>query len=535
MPRGFDITLKSSYFNHLAFGSLAVSIYFMKKPVYFFILLGFSLFTGPCLYGQNTTAKMDGVFNEQFRNGLLTGNLLIARQGKIIYQKSFGFQDIANQVQNTAASAFALASVSKQFTSTAVLQLKEKGKLRLGDPLIKYFPDFPFPNITIRHLLTHTSGLPDYELFDALIEKEPGRIFTNHDIIPALKIWKNGLLFKPGDSWSYSNMNYCLLALLIEKLSSETLQNYLAKNIFKPTGMQHTYLENKLIKHQNPDRTVNYEYPTYYTSTIMNVDSMADEHRMIFNLGGFSGQGGLTSTSEDMLRFDNAFFAGMLISAADLEEALAPVKLNDGTAAKAKDGFGNMGACGYGFGWFTLNDTTKGKIVLHDGGRPGISTIHLHNLRTDQTIILLANVAGNVNDLAVSAYHLLNGEPAPGLRIPLIYTYARALVNEGVDVATVKLQYLRDNPLYQMPDNRMWVQLGYQLLFQKAEYKPLGVEAFKTASLLFPDDWYVTQGFAAALEQAGKKDLAILMYKKCILLNPRADYAAGRLRELEAK
>ncbi|MFI5163464.1 MAG: serine hydrolase [Sphingobacteriales bacterium] len=506
----------------------------MKKLPYFLILLSVSLLTRSGLYGQNISVKMDSVFNKQFADGLLMGNLLVAEHGKIIYKKSFGFRDIAIHLPNTAMSAFALASISKQFTATAVVQLKEKGKLRLDDPFIKYFPDFPFPDITIRHLLTQTSGLPEYELFDRLVEKEPGRIFTNADVIPALKVWNKGLYFKPGDSWLYSSMNYCLLALLIEKLSKETLQVYLSKHIFKPAGISRTYLENELIMHPNPDRTVNYEYPSYYAPGLVNVDSIAGDHQMIFNLGGFSGQGGLTSTTEDLLLFDNALFAGKLISAADLEEALTPVKLNKGATARARDGFGDMGASGYGFGWFIMIDTTKGKIVWHDGGRPGISTVHLHNLRNDQTVILLENTTYDAHAPAASAYHLLNGEPSPSLQVPLIRIYAQTLVKDGADAATAKMLCLRGNPLYKMPGNYMWVDLGYQL-YLKPAYIPLSVECMKTACLLFPDDWYVLQYYAAALENAGKKDLALLMYKKSVSLHPLDDWAAGRLKALEAK
>src|ERR1700744_528699 len=238
----------------------------MKKTICFFTVI-ITLATSN-LYGQSITSKIDSVFNVPYRKNSLNGNLLVADKGKIIYQRSFGYRDVAAKQPNTAASAFGLASISKQVTSTAVLQLKEKGKLKLDDHFVKYFPDFPFPEITIRQMLTHTSGLPDYELFDKLIEKEPNHIFGNKDIIPALKVWSKGLNFKPGEEWSYSNMNYCLLALLIEKLSGETLQTYLEKNIFKPAGIHHTYIENMILKTNNPDRTVNYEPLTFYSNKL---------------------------------------------------------------------------------------------------------------------------------------------------------------------------------------------------------------------------------------------------------------------------
>jgi CubicO group peptidase (beta-lactamase class C family) len=507
----------------------------MKKTICFLTVIAIVLCVTSNLFGQNITFKIDSVFNVPDRNSLLNGNLLVAEKGKIVYQRSFGLRDVASQQPNTPASAFGLASVSKQFTSTAVLQLKEKDKLRLDDHFIQYFADFPFPQITIRQMLTHTSGLPDYELFDKLIEKEPGRIFGNKDIIPALKVWNKGLQFKPGDDWSYSNMNYCLLALLIEKLSGETLQNYLEKNVFKPAGIHHTYIENLILKRNNPDRTVNYEYPTFYAGKLVPVDSVPDEHKMIYNLGGFSGQGGLTSTAEDLLRFDNAFFSGKLINTNDIEEVLTPVKFNNGKTAEVFDDFVDLGASGYGMGWFILKDTTKGKIVWHTGGRPGISTAHLHNLKTDQTIIMLQNTQENSTTPAVYAYHLLNGESMHGGGISIIRFYAQTLVNHGADAAAIKLQTLRSDSTYQMPYDWMWVHLGYQL-YSKKEFIPLAVEALRTASILYPDNWYVNMGYATALENAGKKDLAIVLYKKSIAENPKQDdYSANRIKALEGK
>jgi len=507
----------------------------MKKNACLLAIITSLVFYTSRLHAQSIASKMDSVFSVPARSNSLNGNLLVAEKGKIVYQRSFGLRDIANNQPITPASAFGLASVSKQFTSTAVLQLKEKGKLKLDDHFVKYFPDFPFPEITIRQMLTHTSGLPDYELFDKLIEKEPNRIFGNKDIIPALKVWSKGLQFKPGDDWSYSNMNYCLLALLIEKLSGETLQTYLDKNIFKPAGIQHTYIENLILTRNNPDRTVNYEYPTFYASKLVPVDSVPDEHKMIYNLGGFSGQGGLTSTAEDLLKFDNAFFAGKLINLIDVNEALTGVKFNNGQTAQVFDEFVDLGASGYGMGWFVLKDTTKGKMVWHTGGRPGISTAHLHNLKTDQTIIMLQNTQERSTTPVVYAYHLLNGELKHGADIPIIRIYAETLVNEGADAAAIKLQSLRNDPAFQMPNDWQWAQLSYQLL-EKKEDVPLALEAIRTASLVYPDNWYINQFYATALEKAGKKDLAIVMYKKSIAENPKQDdYSASRIKALEAK
>ena len=129
----------------------------MRNSVCFVLLSAACLLAPTTLHSLDRTG-IDEEFSAQANQGLLMGNLLIARQGKVVYEHSFGFQDMERAIPNTRASTFALASISKQLTATAVLQLSEKNKLNLDDSLAKYFPDFPFPPITIRHLLTQTSG-----------------------------------------------------------------------------------------------------------------------------------------------------------------------------------------------------------------------------------------------------------------------------------------------------------------------------------------------------------------------------------------
>jgi CubicO group peptidase (beta-lactamase class C family) len=505
----------------------------IRKPVITVLIFLAACLTAPGVLHSQITTKFDQEFFAQADSGLVMGNLLIAQQGKIVYEKSFGLQDIENAIPNTQASSFALASISKQFTATAILQLSEKGKLNLDDPLTKYFPDFPFAQITIRHLLTHTSGLPEYELFDELIKKEPEKVFGNPDIIPALKVWTKGLYFKPGDDWRYSNVNYCLLALVVEKVSGESFTAYLKRHIFEPAGMKHTYLENYLVKTANPNRTVNYEYPTYFASKMERVELIPFDKEMIQSLGGFYGQGGLTSTAEDLLRFDNAFFANKLLSASSVQLALSPAQLNNGRPAEAYK-FGVFGASGYGMGWFILSDTSKGQIVWHDGSRPGISTVHLHNLKTNQTVILLQNTPEPGNDSAICAYQMLNGGSCLRPSISLIRIYGQTLIKDGPEAADAKLETLRQNPLYKMPEDYMWMYLGYQLM-EKKEYLPLSIEVFKKAAALFPNAWYITQGYAAALAQAGETEQAILLYKKCLAQNPQNDFAKEQIKLLQAK
>jgi tetratricopeptide (TPR) repeat protein len=129
----------------------------------------------------------------------------------------------------------------------------------------------------------------------------------------------------------------------------------------------------------------------------------------------------------------------------------------------------------------------------------------------------------------------LNGELKQSADIPIIRIYAETLVNEGADAAAIRLQSLRNDPAFQMPNDWQWAQLSYQLLEKKQDIQ-LALEAIRTASLVYPDNWYINQFYATALEKAGKKDLAIFMYKKSIAENPKQDdYSANRIKALEAK
>ena len=188
----------------------------MKTPL--FQLASFLLLITNVCYSQDKAAVFDAYYsNTSFAH--LNGTLLLAEKGQVIYEKSSGFADFVTQIPNTTQSKYNLASISKIITSTVILQLMEKGKLKLEDPIVRYFPEFPYAGITIRHLLTHTSGLPDLELYEDLVKAYPDTVVTNSIIIPQLIVQKRPLYFQPGDKWSYCNTNYELLGLVIEKIT----------------------------------------------------------------------------------------------------------------------------------------------------------------------------------------------------------------------------------------------------------------------------------------------------------------------------
>jgi CubicO group peptidase (beta-lactamase class C family) len=487
---------------------------------------------GTIAIAQSKAEKLDSLFNSLYTYRQINGNVLVAENGRAIYQKSFGYLNFEEKVSHSENSIFSLASISKTFTAIAVLQLKENGKLLLDDYVIKHLKEFPYHDITIRNLLSHTSGLPDYDIFEEPINSNPNKIITNKDVLPALIAWKKPLEFKPNEKWGYSNINYNLLALIVENITGKTFQEYVGKNIFAPANMTNTYFKTDSVALRGKNKSVNYVYPTLYSSTLQNVDSLERFRWNVFNLRGIKGQGNIISTTEDMLKFDQVLYSGKLLKTSTLEEAFIPTKLTSGANADANIGIGKTS---YGLGWFIFDDNTNGKIVWHTGGVPGALSILLRNIDKKQTVILLDNTASKgLYKNGVNAMNILNNKPVSTTRQTLTGIYGSTLVEKGIDIAFVKLNKLRDDSTrYYLNEDDM-NDLGYQLLYEATfdRHNELALEVFKQNILLFPNSYNPYDSYGEALAKVGKKEQAILMYQKSIKINPDNEGGKKALEEL---
>ena len=300
-------------------------------------------------------------------------SLAVVKNGRVIKTKGYGLANLEWNVPATPDTAYQLASVSKQFTATAIMLLVEDGKLQLSDSITKYFSELPatWSNITVRHLLTMTSGIKDY-----LNVVPPSEWRNDFTYARLLEIMKNEPLeFAAGDKYAYSNSNYVLLAMLIQRLSGKSYDAFLAERVWGPLQMTATRRDSPfdLIPH----RAALYDWKT---NKFEHIDLL---NPTLWN----NGDGGLLSTVLDLAKWDAALYTERVLKKAVLEQMWAETPVNGG------------GKSGYGFGW-SLSGARGHRMIGHGGGRPGTSTQISRFVDDSLTVIVLMNGRGSAYSIA---------------------------------------------------------------------------------------------------------------------------------------
>jgi len=324
------------------------------------------------LYYDPTKAdeRIDEIITNLHRKSGFNGNVLVAKNGKIIYERAIGWADHLHRDSLKINSVFELASVSKPFTSTAIMMLVEDGKLRLNQNVREFYPDFPYDSITVELLLTHKSGMMNYVYFvDDLWkaqkkDERPG--ITNQDVMKLIAEHRPNPYSKPNKRFHYNNSNYMVLAAIIEKVSGQKFSQFMAENIFKPLGMKNTAVYSKAEFEKIPVDVVGHDR-TWRRSVAQNF------------LDGPVGDKGVYSTIHDLYLFDRAMRKGKLLKPETMDSVYAPHNLMQ------------RGHFNYGYGWRTF-EKGKNKVVYHTGWWHGFRNIYLRQVNKDITIILLTNL-----------------------------------------------------------------------------------------------------------------------------------------------
>ena len=314
-------------------------------------------------------AQLERYFMQRYRYEAFNGVVLIAHNGRPIYKQSFGYSDLATRDRLTDTIPFELASVSKTFTSTAVLKLAEQGVINLDNLVSVYFPNFPYENMTVRHLLAHRSGLPDYVYMDNRYITDRKHYMDNTDVVNIFTEKHPRLLFPVDSKFEYSNSNYALLAAIVAQATGVKFQKYMKDSIFEPLGMHHSYVFDFEDSIQ-PD----------YARTH---DAWGQKLRDVC-FDGAVGDKGVYSTAADMLKWDNALKSGKILSDETIEEAYKPRSFETGS-------FANVNVKNYGYGWRMAKQTDGNNIIYHNGWWHGNNNVFARNLRDNTTIIILGN------------------------------------------------------------------------------------------------------------------------------------------------
>lgn len=295
-----------------------------------------------------------------------SGGVLIVKNGKTLYERYMGFADADKQQPITDTTPFHVASTSKTVTSTAVLQLVAAGKLNLYDPVTKFFPAFPYTTITVRHLLTHTSGLRNYAYFFPLAKWNKKITATNRDVLDVIITTKPALEFITGTEFKYSNTNFSLLALIVEEASKLSFPDYVQQNIFDRCGMVHSYI----LSVRNKER--------YMPSWKANGNMYNFEY-----LDAIYGDKNLYTTCRDLRAYDSAIQHNILLPQALYDSAWQPIS-NDPHYRDTIEY--------YGLGWRIKDWPNGNKIVYHNGWWHGNNAVFQRVYQDTAVIIATGNV-----------------------------------------------------------------------------------------------------------------------------------------------
>lgn len=322
---------------------------------------------------KQKSIKLDTFFNKLKATYGFNGAVLVAQYGKIIYKKGFGYSNYFTKSNINTHTHFQLASVSKQFTAVAIMQLKEKGLLNYEDPIYKHIPGFPYDSsLTIRSLLTHRSGLSDYAYnMDKIYDKKVP--LTNQKVVEMMVRLKPHIDYRPNAKFSYNNTNYMLLAYIVEKLSGMNFRDYAKKNLFEAAGMSESFVYDPL--HPEMLRTAATGYVPRRGGPVVSE----------FNhLDGVTGDKGIYSTVEDLYHWDTALNEEKLVKFSTLEEAFTPQHTSPKVLPK-----------NYGFGWRLAQLDNGEWLTYHTGWWHGFKNYYLHNPKDNSAIIILGNMANH--------------------------------------------------------------------------------------------------------------------------------------------
>lgn len=315
--------------------------------------------------GSNCSpSRIDSLFHEYDNPNAAGASVLVIKDGKVLFNKAYGLANLESKISSNTNTNYRLASMTKQFTAMATMILAERKKLSYDDPLTKFFPDFPAygKQITVRHLLNHTSGLIEYS---DVIPEGTTTPLTDRDVLSMMKK-QDRTYFPPGSQFRYSNSGYTLLGLIVEAASGVSFPEFLRQNIFEPLGMTNTRFYQR---EDFTDRKRAYGY-TRKEGGFEKTDQSLTSSTL--------GDGSVYSSVEDLFKWEQALYTTRLVSAETLKRAFSAGATTDDRKL------------GYGFGWF-IGDYRGLRTIYHGGNTVGFTSVIRRFPEQKFAVIVLTN------------------------------------------------------------------------------------------------------------------------------------------------
>jgi CubicO group peptidase (beta-lactamase class C family) len=434
----------------------------------------------------------------------------VAYDGKIIFEKGYGMANFEWRIPNAPDTKFRLGSITKQFTAMLVMQQVAEGKIKLDAPISDYLPYYrkdTGSKVTIRNLLTHTSGIPSYT------ESAEFHNFQIQDIKPddfVKKYCSGDLQFEPGSKFHYDNSGYFLLGAILEQVTGQPYEILLQRRIFGPLGMKDSGYDH--------EETVIERRAGAYQNTAVGVTRNAPYLDMSIPYAA----GSLYSTVQDLYKWDHALYTDKLLSAELRQQMFTPYK----------------NKCA--FGWFVETAATGkpgagGLEIAHEGGINGFRTIIDRYPREKVLIVLLSNTSNEgLEELSNQVARILYNIPTQPVKRAITRVIGPIAVSAGGTAAAAKYRELRATA----KDEYRWDEgdlnaLGYELLGMGRTKD--AIEILRVNVETYPQSANAYDSLGEAYLDDGQKDLAIANYKKSVELNPKSESGIEALKKLEGK
>lgn len=474
------------------------------------LLVLFIVLMGTMSFAQSKVKQLDKLLSTYESYGKFNGSVLVSDQGKVIYKQGFGLANMEWDIPNEPNTKHRLGSITKQFTAMLVLQLVAEGKLDLQEPITTYLPDYPKATgdiITTHHLLTHTSGIPNYTSFPKFMEDESRNPYTPEAFVK--KFDEKKLDFTPGEKFSYSNSGYFLLGVLAEKLTEKSYEQLLHEKIFTPLNMNDSGFDNHgdILK----NRATGYEKQgkEYVNSGYLDMTIPY-------------AAGSMYSTVEDLYTWDQALYTTTLLPQEYMTMYFKPYIPAFGDAHYAY---------GWGVGYQKIG-SSKDSIytITHGGGINGFNT-NISRATSDKSVVILLNNTGGapLNEMTTAIRGIMHGTPYDMPKKSVADAMLAIIEANGIDAGIKHYNKIKDDEGYNLSEreinNAGYNLMGSEKYEEASRVFQLNVDAFPTSSNTY-------DSLGESYMKLGKNELAIKNYRKSVELNPNNQGGIEMLKEL---